>query len=339
MIVFRLDANESIATGHMMRCMAIADCIRAKQESCMFLLSEDKETMRLRQAGFEYEILNTKWDDKESELPVIKKWLASRTDIRYLVVDSYQATYEYLKELNEIVPVMYFDDMELESYDVSVILHYGICIDETSYINKYKNTDTLVLAGKDYIPLRSEFMRLPPAAKRKKQIMITTGGTDTYSVAYCLAKLCAEDEFFRDYKLDVIVGSMCHDLKNLQEMARKYDNINISYNVNDMSVHMRECEIAVSAGGTTLLELCACATPAICFSFADNQRLGTETLGKLDIMPNAGDARFDDVPGRAVHLLKSILADKTMLDSYSRKVKGYVDGRGAFRIAEILLKN
>ena len=192
--------------------------------------------------------------------------------------------------------------------------------------------------GTDFIPLRNEFMHLPSNFNRKKQIMITTGGTDTYNVAYLLVKLCINDTFFHEYKIDVIVGSMCSDFEKLQNISKKYNNVTVSYDIKDMSIHMRECEIAVSAGGTTLFELCACGTPTICFSFAENQRIGTEILGKRDIMPNAGDARFDDVPRNIVCLLKNILGDKALLNGYGNKVKGFVDGLGALRIAEILLK-
>lgn len=56
MIIFRADANETVATGHLMRCMTIAEACREKGVECEFWLAEDKETERLRQAGFSYRI-------------------------------------------------------------------------------------------------------------------------------------------------------------------------------------------------------------------------------------------------------------------------------------------
>lgn len=54
---------------------------------------------------------------------------------------------------------------------------------------------------------------------------------------------------------------------------------------------MRKSDFAISAGGTTLYELCACKVPAVCFSFADNQAGFTKEMGKQGIMCDAGDAR------------------------------------------------
>ena len=42
MIVFRADANETAATGHLMRCMTIAEACREKGVECEFWLAEDK---------------------------------------------------------------------------------------------------------------------------------------------------------------------------------------------------------------------------------------------------------------------------------------------------------
>lgn len=338
MIAFRLDANEKIATGHMMRSLAIAESCRQKGQTCIFVLSEEKDVTRITENGFEYIVLNTKWDDKADELPVIKKWISTRNDLDLLIVDSYQVDGKYLSELNKLTPVMYLDDMELEKYDVSMILHYGICIDEKRYLNMYKNSATYIMLGKDYIPLRSEFRELSINSKRKKQIMITTGGTDPYSVAYSVVSECLKDNIFSNYTFDVIVGSLCTDLSKFRKLEKEFNQLIVSYDVSNMSEHMQECEIAISAGGTTLFEFCACGTPCISFSFADNQLEGTRVLSENEIIPCAGDARFDDVTLKIVEMLRQFIANRSLLENYSMKARGFVDGKGADRIATEIIE-
>ena len=63
MIGFRVDANEKIATGHLMRCIAIAKACEKRGEPVLFFLAEKKETGRLDALGFSYEILGTDWQD------------------------------------------------------------------------------------------------------------------------------------------------------------------------------------------------------------------------------------------------------------------------------------
>lgn len=131
MIVFRADANETATTGHLMRCMTIAEACREKGVECEFWLAEDKETERLRQAGFSYRILGSQWDDLEKELPFLERQLddldRQGKKVTYLVADSYQATPRYLGKLNDRIPVLYIDDMRMQIYPVakSVTIYSG----------------------------------------------------------------------------------------------------------------------------------------------------------------------------------------------------------------------
>lgn len=126
MIVFRVDANEQVATGHLMRTLSIASACRKCGLMCEFWLAEEKETERIAKAGFPYRILGTRWDALEDELPVMKQRLQAQ-QVDWLVVDSYCATARYLAELNRIVPVFYVDDFRKEHYEVSALLQYIPC--------------------------------------------------------------------------------------------------------------------------------------------------------------------------------------------------------------------
>lgn len=57
-IGFRLDANEKIATGHMMRCISIALKCRQEGVDCVFLLAQDINTDVLDNNEFKYIIIN-----------------------------------------------------------------------------------------------------------------------------------------------------------------------------------------------------------------------------------------------------------------------------------------
>lgn len=340
MIGFRVDANEKIATGHLMRCIAIASQCRERGEQCLFLLAEEKETSRLRSREIPYRVLHTQWDDMESEVPLMQE-IMKQERMDWLVVDSYQVTAQYLSKLNQIVPVMYIDDMALEPYDVSALLHYGLCLDGEEYQQAYQGRDLKLLMGTGYIPLREEFLLqkegLPEAEiKREKSILLTTGGTDPYDITGQVLKLCLARQEFAGYLFHVIIGSMNRYEKDLRRLASKYSQIVLHKNVSNMSHYMRHCELAVSAGGTTLFELCACGIPTVCFSFADNQKEGTVGMGKKDVMRYAGDAREDKVPE---NILKQLLflQEKEVRLEYAKRMQKLVDGRGTERIADALL--
>lgn len=335
MIGFRVDANEQIATGHLMRCIAIAEeCIRQGEE-CLFLLAQEKETERLTEHGILYRVLHTQWDDMESELPVLSRILAEEK-FHWLVVDSYQVTTDYLAYLNQRVPVCYIDDRDEVCYPVSALLRYAQWPDSHRCEERYQGTKTFVMAGMQYVPLRQEFQPENNRWDREKSILITTGGTDPYHITENLLLLCLEEEKLKEYQFQVIIGSMNENGQALQELADCFPRISLHRNVRNMSEYMRRCELAVSAGGTTLFELCACRIPTVCFSFADNQIEGTVEMGNRNVMPYAGDARACDMEQSIVELLLQLAEDETLRQGYAARMGQLIDGKGAARIGAVL---
>ena len=349
-IGFRADANEFIASGHIMRCMAIALQCKKLGAQCIFILAEDKQTDRLIKNGFAIKVLNSNWKNLDEEIDKIKV-LISDEELDFLVVDSYQASADYMKILNELVPVLYIDDVAAAIYDITAVLHYGSGSDYARYISAYlemHNTD--VLAGSKYIPLREEFMQEASGnadnaaadnvyenAQREKCIMITTGATDPFDITRKLLDILVKDSSLDEYSFEVIVGAMNRYLDEIDSMAVEFNRIHVHRNVQNMSYYMRNCMAAVSAGGTTLFELCACGTPTVCFSFADNQKGGTTDLDNLGIMQYVGDAREINVVPLIERAVKNLLENDDIWNKYSRKMKMLVDGRGAARIAAYII--
>lgn len=334
MIGFRVDANENVATGHMMRCIAIATECRRRGIDCIFILAENKETQRLTEYGFSYRILDSKWDDMDGEedklITLIRELKLDR-----LVIDSYQATASYLASINVVVPVMYIDDMSEEEYSVDAILHYSQWAEDNTYQKKYSATDVSLLVGMQYVPLREEFRKSTASEHREDSILITTGGTDTYNVTYkVLCELQSRQEF-SDYKFEVIIGSLNQNKEILQGLQKKDKRIALHQNIKNMDEFMRKCRFAVSAGGTTLYELCACGIPTVCFSFADNQQGFTYEMGVHQIMRYAGDAReHADIAVLIVDELIVFYSDRDKTVQYSQRMKDLVDGRGTRRIVD-----
>lgn len=332
MIGFRVDANEMIATGHLMRCITMAREFLKKGEECLFFLAEEKETRRLEENGFDYQVLHTDWRDMESEESVLENAL-KKAEVDFLIVDSYQATKSYLVYLEQFVPVLYIDDIGREVYPVSAVLRYAIWPEDMHFRQMYQGKETLLLAGMQYIPLREEFCTGGQDKVREKSILITTGGTDTYNIAGRLVTECLQREDLELYSFHVIVGSLNPFEKELIRITERSERAHLHKDVRNMSDYMRTCELAVSAGGTTLFELCACKIPTVCFSFADNQMDFTEELGKRNVMLYAGDAREKkEIASVITEYLCHLSKDKEVQWELAARMGELVDGEGTKRI-------
>ena len=105
---------------------------------------------------------------------------------------------------------------------------------------------------------------------------------------------------------------------------------------------MEMCDLAITAGGTTIYELAAVGVPFICFSYAENQELLTEYIGERQIAGYAG-AYHKDAEATLREMKRIFLElaeDKAKRNLFHLNEKHMIDGLGAERIVkDVLLKN
>lgn len=334
MILFRVDANEIVATGHLMRCMTIAKKLVENGIEVLFCIAEKKFTERLDVSNIPYVILGTDWRNMEDELPKLGK-IIEKEKPEWIVVDSYHVTKKYLQDLNKKCKVLYYDDLCREVYDVDTTLfpyEWGA----QEYKQSYKNMRTKNLIGLKYLPIREEFF---PQKKAGENILITTGGTDTYNISGKIIERVYESDILRKYHFDIIVGKMNANISTLMNTVKESDmSVSLHMDVNNMGELIRSSCCVVTAGGTTAYEVCACQVPAVCFAFADNQVEFVNSLGKNNIMLSAGDVRKD--VNLSVNLmikyLEQLVSNNELRNNLKNNMSGMVDGKGAWRIYEYL---
>lgn len=338
MIGFRLDANKYIASGHMMRCIVIArQCIKMG-EKCVFLLASDDNIDILKKYNMNYYILNTEWNDWDRTITSVIKCV-KKLDIKMLVVDSYYTTEKFMSDVNKIVPIFYIDDMCRQAYDISVALHISQWDDENTLQKLYANKENVkLLTGMKYMPLRDEF-NLNDNIKEKKQIMITTGGTDPFHITLKVVSVIINDYRFKEYDIVAVLGKMNTDKEILTDIFNKNKQLRVMQNISNMGEIMKQSCVAVSAGGGTVYELCLSDTPMVCFAFSDDHVGLEERMQSHNILSYAGDVRcdYEGTIERIVEELWDILNNEKKNSIYRHNMKKIVDGKGACRIAEYII--
>lgn len=342
MLYIRADANETIASGHIMRCLSIAQALRELGEESVFLIADKKPIFLLEEKGFPYICLDSDWQDKEGELDTLYAIIARR-GITKLLVDSYQITERYMRELKKRVTLCYLDDMDISPEWVDLLICYTVCYRQMGYGSGYQGATELLL-GPKYAPLRQEFVgRVCPKSPVVGNIFLTTGGADTYRISEALLRECFRRETTQGLQYHVIVGGFYDDaLKTaLYGMQREKSNILLYENIRNMAEVMSSCDIAVSAGGSTLLELCACGVPTVSFTYADNQLDVARCFQEQSILRYVGDARetYEGADNIVLHLVDEIqrlAADFSFRLDITQRMQRLVDGKGAMRIADRL---
>ena len=340
-IYIRADANSEIGTGHVMRCLSIAKKIRELQTEVIFIVADQNTAEFVSDRGYKSYCLDTAWNDMESEIDKLKEVICQK-EIKRLFIDDYCVTENYLYEIGKVTDVFYMDDLDAFLYPVTKLINYNIYAKDMQYEKRYsdKGLKTDFFLGTKYVPLRDEFEQI---SHRRftgiKRILITSGGTDKYNMIGSVL-----DRFIREESLDCfeffcVIGYFNVNKKTLMEKYTIYENVHLLCDVSNMSDYMKQCDFCITAGGSTVYELCACGTPSVLITIADNQLDLAHKVSEMKLIPWVGDARKD-----IYTCLDKILTEMEQFknrrywECTSKKMQELVDGQGARRIAEELVK-
>lgn len=339
MILFRADGNAEVGAGHIMRCLSVAAAAAARGQLCRFVLASEEMAPIVRGRGFDCDVLYTDYTDMERELPQLNPVLAEQEPDQ-IVVDSYFVTPQYLQALRQYAPLVYMDDLAAFAYPVDVLVNYNLYGPELPYTALYEQANVpkpRLLLGVAYVPMRQEFRCLPPHAGNGaiKNVLVSTGGADHEHMARRMVEyLQGRNDLTDGRQYHFIVGPAQPDKAWLERQAENAVWLKLHENVQNMSQMMRSCDIAVSAGGSTVYELCACGTPAILYTLADNQMQIAQTFARSGLIPWAGDIRKNLTD--CLHTIESEmerLQDAQLRKERSKRMQQIVDGEGASRIA------
>ncbi len=400
-IYFRADANSTIATGHIMRCLTIARActqtgrLQDKFVQVSFIVSDD-ESRSLLEARFEkpgeFSVfsLNSDYRRMEAEIPDLLSHITGRkadgqkhspylTCAKpWLFVDSYHASPSYFHALSAYCKIAYLDDLRSFDCPVDLLINYDTDSDSPCYAASGQK-----LLGAQYTPLRAQFQAPSYNVRPKAEhVLLSTGGTDSYGMAEYLlywiydAPNCSGNRpalsdslFTTQLDTDKLQALQYHIVTSkantrydrLLALEEKISHIHIYENVSDMASLMASCDMAVSAGGTTLAELCAVGVPTISYLMAENQRTAVETYAAKELIPCAGDIRPgqiinqqnaasantmtdcfrnplpDSVICNILHFLTYMSENAEIRQKSSHNMRAFLDGCGAERIAKALL--
>lgn len=340
MFYIRADGNKKIGMGHVMRCLTIAKSLNRLGEPTMFLTSDEKTSEFINEKGFDVKTLSGRYDDMEAELPQVEEILrGDKTAERLkILVDSYFITPYYLQQLRALAKVILLDDEKRKVYPCDGLVNYNIFGGNLGYEKEYP-AGTKLFLGCDYMPLQEQFRDCDYKVRDKaKHILFTTGGGDSSHIALHMAeRLLQREGADRESPLwHIVCGPYYPDTEVLEELAKEHAILRIHKNVTCMSELMQKCDIAVSAAGSTMYELCSVGLPAVGFYFVENQRRNMETFAKLTPIKNAGDfsAEPENVLTTIEKEVDTLCREKALRKEISQIMKKIVDGRGADRLAE-----
>jgi len=323
------NGSSLIGLGHIMRTLAISKELCKREVIVEYTVDKSNESAinLIRNNGFKVIVVDNILDH-----------ISSINSLKYDVtlIDSYDIDEDGIEKFYAISEkIVYIDDLAVfNSYNMDLLINTSIGASDLKYKGSFKK-----LLGPKYAILRDEFRNIEYKVPRQnvKKILITLGGADTNNVTKLILDQLLDS--YKDIEYNVVLGNS-YRYKDFMINYYETQKVEFHINVSNMKDIMIQNDLAISAGGNTLYELCACGVPTIAIITADNQRQFVKEIHKktgIDFV-DLIEIDFDN----SYCLLRSII-DKNIKShelrkQYSKKMFELVDGKGCSRIVDEIME-
>lgn len=340
-LYIRADSDSNIGTGHIMRCIALAQTWQEQGGKVTFISHCESDALkeRIQNEGFTFFSIDDVCpspSDLMNTLSILKNDSADQKP--WIVLDGYHFLPEYQKSIrDEGIRLLVIDDMNhLPHYHADILLNQNIQAPDLHY-NSDENTTLLM--GTRYVLLRREFLKYRDFKRqtpdRAKNILVTLGGADPDNVTRKIVealKLSNEP----DIVVKIVIGPANYHQEILRKaIASAHFEAELLINPPNMPELMAWADMAVSAAGSTCWELAFMKLPSIVLILADNQVAVAEYLMNNKTIVNIG--RIAEISEKHIsHSCKSLICDNICRKYLSEQSGVLISAQGPFLIIEAI---
>ncbi|PCI21436.1 MAG: UDP-2,4-diacetamido-2,4,6-trideoxy-beta-L-altropyranose hydrolase [Piscirickettsiaceae bacterium] len=363
--VIRADASLQIGTGHVMRCLTLAEALKEKGAQVEFICREHERNLIdfIQGKGFKVHRLSVIENDLEiSKITGLKSknilshahWLGATqqqdADVckvilkkigpDWLIVDHYAIDETWQMELQGTYKkLMVIDDLADRQHLCDLLLDQTFCRRTQGYKELVPDNCQMLL-GSQYALLRSEFAQWREYSLKRREnpefnkLLISMGGVDQDNVTGKVLEELKNGDLPSDLEITVVMGSTAPHLKAVQQQAKILPyKTEVKSNVSNMAEIMSNADFAIGASGATTWERCRLGLPSAIIVLAENQKDIANILAQKNI------AIVLDNKSLKIGIKKIKIMSKQDLFNMSTKAAKMVDGLGAQRVINVIYED
>lgn len=350
-IVFRVDASSEIGTGHVMRCLTLAQILKRHSSKIVFICRKHDGNMihKIRSRGFIVEELESVENHEVNQKILYSSWLGvtqkqdsidcinkvKYDSIDLIVIDHYAIGEEWERMLRPYCRnLMVIDDLANRKHQCNILLDQTFGRKPNDYISLVPENCNLLL-GSHYALLRPEFSKWREfSLKRRKtsgfnSLLVNMGGVDLNNFTEQVLKNLENCSLPKNLKVIVVMGHSSPNLSSIESLVNNLTyNLTVLVDVENMAKLMAEADMAIGAAGSASWERCCLGLPTIQLLTAENQKTIYNALARQNIV-----IPLDSIEklSKCIHELNSSLRDTALLSS------SICDGLGAKRVKKKLV--
>ena len=322
-IFIRTDASSEIGTGHVMRCLTLAEYLRERGSTVSFIVQklpgdmcqyiEQKHFLVYRINENNHYLLPYNWKMDASET---KNILTNQHSVDWLIVDHYLLDKDWEKMICPFVnAIMVIDDLANRHHECDVLLDQNYYKYPELRYQSLVPDDCLQLLGPNYVLLRKQFLEtrkhLKPHTGKVKRLLIFFGGSDPTNET-TKAILAIQALNLSNIHVDVVVGNTNRYKNEIKTLCHQSSQFLFHCQIENIAELMTNADLAIGSGGTTTWERCYLGLPSITIAIAKNQLKITGELASAGVIRHLGWHSNVSIKSLAKAIKETIEADEQL---------------------------
>ncbi|GAD64251.1 UDP-2,4-diacetamido-2,4,6-trideoxy-beta-L-altropyranose hydrolase [Aquipseudomonas alcaligenes] len=349
-IAFRADASLQMGSGHIMRCVTLADALKQRGAECHFLCRDHPGHLveLVRGKGHVVHVLNCEQDSPiDPEGPAHAAWLGAtqEQDVQaclpilqalqpdWLIVDHYALDIRWEERLRPFCRrLMVIDDLADRVHACDLLLDQNLGRLPGDYA-RLTPSHCRTLIGPTYALLRPDFSQLREYSLQRRKtpalrhLLITMGGVDQYNASGRVLDALKQVRLPADCKISVIMGLQAPWVELVRTMALQMPwPTDVLVNVDDMAQRMAEADLAIGAAGSTSWERCCLGLPTFQLVSAQNQQEAARALEEVGAVRKL--SLEDDLSSTLPRLFDALGKHLEGLRNLTQQAAAVTDGSG-----------
>ena len=290
-VLIRADASAVIGTGHIMRCLALAEQMHDKGWKVHFVCKELPGHMLavIRRNGFEVSgiPLDVSCADTYVDAELTKQVIRANGPFQWVIVDHYGLDEVWQRQIKSSVDhVMVIDDLANRRHHCDMLLDQNYNPKGAARYKGLIPEGCRRLIGPSYLLLRSSFYEMRDLMdlnrdRTVRRILLFFGGSDpTGETMKAIEAVHMIDR--SSLRFDVVVGDSNPMRDQIESACRALPNIRFHCQVNEMASMMALADFSVGAGGVAMWERCFLGLPSAVVITADNQAESVEAAASRE---------------------------------------------------------
>lgn len=352
-IALRTDASRRIGTGHLRRCISLAQALKEEGAQLLFVCRPHDDVSQLvadarlphawlpAPAGYSPSAgdpPHAAWAGSTSTQDA-DETIAALRDFHpdWVLVDHYAVHARWHERVATALGcrIAVIDDLADRSSAAGLLVDQNLDPDHTRKYAGRLRPVTRLLGGPRYALLAPQYRDAPRYRFRRQvtSIGIFMGGADPLDFSSRALLACRQVAGFQG-EIELVSSSRNLHLDRHLELARQWSGTRVLCDQPELSGFFARHDLQIGSGGVAAWERCCLGAPTLAIQIAENQRAVLPQLAALGAIEwLAADDPDERTLGTAVQALVQSPRRRLAL---VRGTRGLVDGLGSARVAAVL---